>query len=89
MKVLQRDLEGHSKIVSAILKLCERLHGSKDGAIPESTNNDKLLASNLERRWHEILLQALEWQCRLEEAIKNGIKKVRTDSQCVCVCVCV
>lgn len=74
-QVVQRDLEAHSKIVSAILKLCERLDSSEEGAKPEGATNKRLLASNLEHRWHVVLLQALEWQCCLEEAIKNGIKK--------------
>lgn len=69
-KVLQQDIESHSRIVSAVLKLSERLHDSQDDLdLPART------AHNIERRWHEVWLQSLEWQCRLEDAIskKKGI----------------
>ena len=69
LQALQRDIESHSKIVSAVLKLCERIQKKEDVA------SNQLLAVNLERRWHAIWLQSLEWQCRLEDAINQ--RKVR------------
>ncbi len=73
-QVLQQDIQNHSKIVSAVLRLCQRL-GESDPATTASPadlgrrNFHQLIAGNLERRWHSVLLQSLEWQCRLEEAL--------------------
>ena len=72
---LQVDIESHSKIVSAVLKLCERLQSDNRACANEGEKDSlQLVAINLERRWHAIWLQSLEWQCRLEEAI--GRRKV-------------
>ena len=74
-QALQRDIESHSKIVSAVLKLCEHLQRDKNACSNEVEKDAlQLVAVNLERRWHAIWLQSLEWQCRLEEAITNGNK---------------
>ena len=61
--------------MSAILRLCERLSKTTDvsGDVttfdPHSESESlQLVAFGLERRWHAIWLQSLEWQCRLEEA---------------------
>jgi hypothetical protein len=76
LQALQRDIESHSKIVSAVLKLCERLHSAKlDVSFENECKGLRIVAINLERRWHAIWLQSLEWQCRLEEAINK--RKVR------------
>jgi len=76
-KHLQQDIESHSRIVSAILKLSERLQQSKNALAAGSLEFDTIdvSAHNLERRWHNVWLQSLEWQCRLEDAIarKTGI----------------
>ena len=68
--MLQAEIESHSKVVSAILKLCARLEADDDAQFnPQSEAESlQLLAISLERRWHAIWLQSLEWQCRLEEA---------------------
>ncbi|XP_012946405.1 platelet binding protein GspB, partial [Aplysia californica] len=41
----------------------------------------QLVALNLERRWHGIWLQSLEWQCRLEEALarRKGVSSPGLD----------
>ena len=78
LQVLQQDIESHSKIVSAVLKLCEHLQADKKepkkGEKVKEAGCDSLqtIAVHLERRWHAIWLQSLEWQCRLEEAITRG-----------------
>ena len=83
LQVLQQDIESHSKIVSAVLKLCEHLQADKkepqEGVKGKEAGCDSLqtIAVHLERRWHAIWLQSLEWQCRLEEAITRG--KVSAD----------
>ncbi|XP_053408387.1 uncharacterized protein LOC123564827 [Mercenaria mercenaria] len=69
-KIQQSDIESHSRVISAVLKLSDQLHDNNlDDDFLESA------AHNLERRWHGIWLQSLEWQCRLEDAIsrKKGI----------------
>lgn len=73
LQELQRDIESHSRIVSAVLKLCNHVKDTQPGR--EEVEALHVLALNLERRWHSVWLQSLEWQCRLEEAIKTG--KVR------------
>ncbi|XP_026735577.1 uncharacterized protein LOC113499339 isoform X1 [Trichoplusia ni] len=52
-KVLQRDVECHSRIVSSVVRLC----GGGDAA------------RALERRWHLLYLRAIEWQCHLEACL--------------------
>lgn len=71
-QLLQHDIESHSRIVSAVLKLSERLeHVRAACPTPRDCESLQLVALNLERRWHGIWLQSLEWQCRLEEAINR------------------
>ena len=61
-----------------MLKLCEHLQADKKE--PQESQKGKeagcdslqVIAVHLERRWHAIWLQSLEWQCRLEEAISRG-----------------
>lgn len=67
---LQRDIESHSRIVSAVLKLCDHVRKTQPDC--EAVEGQRLVAVNLERRWHAVWLQSLEWQCRLEDAIKSG-----------------
>ena len=69
-QIQQRDIESHSRVVSAVLKLSDNLHDN-------SLDHEALqtAAHNLEQRWHGIWLQSLEWQCRLEDALSR--KKVR------------
>ncbi|XP_052767291.1 uncharacterized protein LOC128208037 [Mya arenaria] len=70
-KIQQRDIEAHSRVISAVLKLSDHLqeNGLEPGDLHETS------AHSLERRWHGLWLQSLEWQCRLEDAIarKKGI----------------
>lgn len=72
-KVKQKDIESHSRIVSAVLKHCETLQDNDDVFDHEERRDSlEFFAHNLERHWHEIWLQSLEWQCRLEDAISSG-----------------
>ena len=69
----QQDIESRSKIVSSVLKLCERLQTDLQACANEAERDSlHVVAVNLERRWHAIWLQSLEWQCRLEEALAHG-----------------
>ncbi|XP_076464903.1 uncharacterized protein LOC143296731 [Babylonia areolata] len=70
-QVLQQDIESHSRIVSAVLKLSERVEREASCTNASDCQSLQLVALTLERRWHGIWLQSLEWQCRLEEAINR------------------
>ncbi|KAL5009385.1 hypothetical protein ScPMuIL_014966 [Solemya velum] len=67
---LQKDIESHSRVVSAILKLSEKL-GNDAGTftIPEEHDSPADTALALQKRWHSVWLCSLEWQCRLEDVI--------------------
>ena len=85
MQALQQDIESHSRIVSAVLKLSERLEHLRASCTSSSDCESlQLVALNLERRWHGIWLQSLEWQCRLEEAINR--RKVSNGTLFVGLC---
>lgn len=83
-QILQKDIESHSRVVSAVLKLSECLQNGVNGEknkddpiiIPESLQQT---SHSLEKRWHAIWLQSLEWHCRLEQAIHS--KKVSTQKK--------
>ncbi|XP_059174677.1 uncharacterized protein LOC131954875 isoform X2 [Physella acuta] len=68
-QALQREIESHNKIVNAVLKLSERLELDSKACGTRGHDSLQTVALNLERRWHGIWLQSLEWQCRLEGAI--------------------
>ena len=72
-QVLQKDIESHSKIISSVLKVCERLQTDNEDESASDKESVKAVAVNLERRWHNIWLQSLEWQCRLEEALAGKV----------------
>ena len=81
LQVKQKDIESHSRIVSAVLQHCETLQDEDDVFDHEERRDElELSAHNLERHWHEIWLQSLEWQCRLEDALSSG--KVRVMAPC-------
>ena len=77
-QVLQKDIESHSKIVSAVKNLCEHLLKISSPDAEDETQNNRLQseADEVEKRFHAIWLQSLEWQFRLEEASHNGIVSV-------------
>lgn len=78
-QILQKDIESHSRVVSAVLKLSECL---QNGVSSEKTKDENIVipeslqktSYSLEKRWHAIWLQSLEWQCRLEQAIHSKNK---------------
>ena len=63
-QVLQTDIESHGRIVKLVLSLCEEL--SHNPGLYDLQHAVKV-ASGLERRWHQIWLRSLEWQCLLEQ----------------------
>jgi len=63
-QVLQTDIESHGRIVKLVLGLCEDLsHNPGQYDVQHAVK----VAKNLERRWHQIWLRSLEWQCLLEQ----------------------
>ena len=67
-QVLQKDIESHGKIVKMVLTLCQDLTinpGLYD------LHHALKVAKNLEKRWHQIWLRSLEWQCLLEKWIQD------------------
>jgi len=62
-QVLHRDVESHGKIVSSVVKVCDRA----------TSPSSRQAARTLESRWHHLFLRSLEWQCHLESlAAKIG-----------------
>ena len=82
---MQKDIESRSRIVSAVLKLCEWLKvvqsaGDGELAVAERAMEDERAAVHaeavgVEQRWHSVWIQSVEWQLRLEEAVSG--KSVR------------
>jgi len=85
-KILHSDIEHHSKIVSTVLTLCERLRKSDvtpatlsgERCNAEEVERDGVQAVGLERRCHALWILSIEWQMRLEEFIHNGPPYQRT-----------
>ncbi|XP_015906896.2 uncharacterized protein [Parasteatoda tepidariorum] len=80
---LQKEIEDKGKHVSALLKLCERIHGNvRFGQNPLMTwdaERVRKVAENLEHKWHLIYLKSLESLCSLEgliESSKEGPEKL-------------
>ncbi|XP_041353750.1 uncharacterized protein LOC121371719 [Gigantopelta aegis] len=69
-QVLQQEIESHSQIVSVVIQLSEQL---QNGATESSDRCESLshVANGLQRRWHGIWLQSLEWQYKLEETLEK------------------
>ena len=63
-QVRQTDIESHGRIVKLVVGLCEEL--SQNPGQYDLQHAVKV-ASGLERRWHQIWLRSLEWQCLLEQ----------------------
>jgi len=81
LQAVQKDIESRSRIVSAVLKLCDwlkvvRSAGEAEMTTAESAMEDERAAvqeeaEGVEQRWHRVWIQSVEWQLRLEDAI-NG-----------------
>jgi len=81
LQAVQKDIESRSRIVSAVLKLCEWLKGAQsadeggmrsvEGAMEDERAAVQTEAENVEQRWHSVWIQSVEWQLRLEEAISG------------------
>ena len=63
-QVLQTDIESHGRVVKLVVGLCEEL---SENPGQYDLQHAVKVASGLERRWHQIWLRSLEWQCLLEQ----------------------
>ena len=63
-QVLQTDIESHGRIVKLVVGLCQELSQNPG---QYDLQHALKVASGLERRWHQIWLRSLEWQCLLEQ----------------------
>jgi len=81
-QAVQKDIESRSRVVSAVLKLCEWLKAAGgdgeegDGAMAAKRAAVHAEAEAVEQRWHSVWIQSLEWQLRIEDAIAG--RHVRT-----------
>ncbi|XP_066550420.1 A-kinase anchor protein 6 [Amia ocellicauda] len=67
-KSLCSEVRQRRRGVSSVLRLCRRLLEEQDGAAPDADRQAlKLVSVNLERRWEAIVMQALQWQTRLQK----------------------
>lgn len=79
-QITQNEVESHRKTVLSVVKSCEKLTQS-------SCQNDTLngikrelplkKAQHWERRWQNLYLKCLEWQCYIEDQINNLTVEVR------------
>ncbi|XP_022915528.1 klarsicht protein isoform X2 [Onthophagus taurus] len=65
LPVVHCDIENHGKIVTSLIKVCQRTDASCNNA------SAKRVAENLEKRWHLVFLKSLEWQCHIENLLKS------------------
>lgn len=73
-QILQKDIESKNRNISAVLRLSELLHNDLEESIKHEVFPLQQLALDLQQKWHEIWLESLEVQCRLENALKGGKK---------------
>lgn len=76
------EIRGRRRGMASVLRLCQRLleepepaRGSAASDPDAERDSLQLLAVNLERRWEAIVMQALQWQTRLQRDM--GREQVR------------
>ena len=72
--MVQKDIESRSRVVSAVMKLCEWVNKVDDTDCNLKAECRRLHgdAAGLEQRWHGIWIQSVEWQVRLEDALTGN-----------------
>ena len=73
MQAVQKDIESRSRVVSAVMKLCEWMDklDAIDDKLEAECRRLHNTAASLEQRWHGIWIQSVEWQVRLEDALSG------------------
>ena len=77
-QVLQTDIESHGRIVKLVVGLCEELSQNPG---QYDLQHALKVASGLERRWHQIWLRSLEWQCLLEQWLTSPYQHQQEDEE--------
>lgn len=73
LQVIQRDVESHHKTVQSVVKLCEKLSQSNaQTGILNGVRRESPLqkAQRWERRWQQLYLRCIEWQCYIEQRLE-------------------
>lgn len=73
LQVIQRDVECHHKTVQSVVKLCEKLSQSNHPTGPlNGVRRESPLqkAQRWERRWQQLYLRCIEWQCYIEQRLE-------------------
>ncbi|XP_076314469.1 uncharacterized protein LOC143226854 isoform X2 [Tachypleus tridentatus] len=77
---VQKELESRGKCLSSLFKLCDRIEAERNSEnFTLSSRNGRhvrRIARSLERRWHALLLQTLEWRYILEEFVQRSETEV-------------
>ncbi|MBN3313145.1 AKAP6 protein, partial [Atractosteus spatula] len=69
-KSLCGEIRQRRRGVSSVLRLCQRLLEEQDSSTPDTERQAlQLVTVNLERRWEAIVMQALQWQTRLQKRL--------------------
>ncbi|KAL4613055.1 A-kinase anchor protein 6 [Arapaima gigas] len=69
-KSLCAEVRERHRGMASVLRLCQKLLEGQERAGPDSEHQAlQLLTVNLERRWEAIVMQALQWQTRLQKAL--------------------
>ncbi|KAG7466473.1 hypothetical protein MATL_G00165170 [Megalops atlanticus] len=64
------EVRGRRRGVASVLRLCQKLLEEQEVSDAEADRQAlQLLVVNLERRWEAIVMQALQWQTRLQRAL--------------------
>ncbi|KAJ8394258.1 hypothetical protein AAFF_G00048410 [Aldrovandia affinis] len=64
------EVRGRRRGVASVLRLCQSLLEQQESFEPEAERQAlQLLSVNLERRWEAIVMQAVQWQTRLQRAL--------------------
>ncbi|XP_039597395.1 A-kinase anchor protein 6 [Polypterus senegalus] len=70
LKSLCSEIKQRRRGVTSVLRLCQRLLEDQDTCVLDSERQSlQLIVVNLERRWEAIVMQAIQWQNRLQKSL--------------------
>ncbi|XP_048456384.1 A-kinase anchor protein 6 [Rhincodon typus] len=71
-KSLCTEIKQRRRGIISVLRLCQRLVDDTDASCSEADRQSmQLIIVNLERRWEAIIMQAVQWQNRLQKQLGN------------------
>ncbi|XP_041070657.1 A-kinase anchor protein 6 isoform X2 [Carcharodon carcharias] len=72
-KSLCTEIKQRRRGIISVLRLCQRLIDDTDASCSEADRQSmQLIIVNLERRWEAIIMQAVQWQNRLQKQLGKG-----------------